>query len=258
MLHRIDGPISLIRGSNRDLDDQVFELNARLAAVTVIQSEWCFRRLLEMGLKPVRPIIVTNGVDGNIFHSRERMPFEQTRKLRLISASWSDNPRKGGPVYKWLDEHLDWNRFEYTFVGRTQERFRHIKHLPAVPSEELAALLRQHDIYITASERDPCSNSLVEALACGLPAVYLNDGGHPEIVGLGGLPFEKREDIPGQLERLSTHYPQFQRLICIPTIEEIAKTYLHVMKQMLEIIPKTTRMEADSATAESLVPPSTA
>ena len=99
---------------------------------------------------------------------------------------------------------------------------------------------------------------MVEALACGLPAVYLNDGGHPEIVGLGGLPFEKREDIPGQLERLATHYPQFQRLICIPTIEEIAKTYLHVMKQMLEIIPKTTRMEADSATAESLVPPSTA
>ena|GEM_PF-156133 len=258
MLHRIDGPISLIRGSNRDLDDQVFELNARLATATVIQSEWCFQRLLEMGLKPLRPIIITNSVDGNIFHSRGRMPFEQSRKLRLISASWSDNPRKGGPVYKWLDEHLDWNRFEYTFVGRTQERFHHIKHLPAVPSEELAALLRQQDIYITASERDPCSNSLVEALACGLPAVYLNDGGHPEIVGLGGLPFEKREDIPGQLERLATHYPQFQRLICIPTIEEIAKTYLHVMKQMLEIIPNTTRMEDDSATAESLVPPSTA
>ncbi len=189
-----------------------------------------------MGFKPVRPMIITNGVDGGIFHSQGREPFDPTRKIRLISASWSDNPRKGGPVYKWLDEHLDWNRFEYTFVGQTQERFTRIKHVPAVPSEQLADLLRQHDIYITASERDPCSNSLVEALACRLPAVYLNDGGHPEIVGLGGLPFEKREEIPGQLERLITHYHQFQSVISIQTIEEIAKTYLNVIKQMLEII----------------------
>jgi glycosyltransferase involved in cell wall biosynthesis len=225
----------------------VFELNARLAAATIIQSSWCFRRVLEMGFKPVRPMIITNGVDGEIFHSRGRAPFDPNRKIRLISASWSDNPRKGGPVYKWLDEHLDWNRFEYTFVGQTQERFTRIKHVPAVPSEELADLLRQHDIYITASERDPCSNSLVEALACRLPAVYLNDGGHPEIVGLGGLPFEKREEIPAQLERIITHYHQFQSVICIQTIDEIAKTYLNVIKQMLEIIPHTTATEGDLA-----------
>jgi glycosyltransferase involved in cell wall biosynthesis len=246
----------LVRGSGREVDDQVFELNAQLATTTIIQSWWCYRRLLEMGFKPVRPMIITNGVDGGIFHSQGRAPFDPNRKIRLISASWSDNPRKGGPVYKWLDEHLDWNRFEYTFVGRTQERFTRIKHVPAVPSEELADHLRQHDIYITASERDPCSNSLVEALACGLPAVYLNDGGHPEIVGLGGLPFEKREEIPGQLERIITHYQQFQSVISIQTIEEIAKTYLNVMKQMLEIIPNTARTEADSAAAESLLPPS--
>jgi glycosyltransferase involved in cell wall biosynthesis len=247
MLHRIDGPISLIRGSDRTLDNQVFELNARLAAATIIQSGWCFRHLLEMGFKPVRPMIITNGVNEDIFHARGRAPFDPTRKIRLISASWSDNPRKGGPVYKWLDEHLDWDRFEYTFVGRTQERFKNIKHVPAVPSDDLAHLLRQHDIYMTASERDPCSNSLVEALACRLPALYLNDGGHPELVGLGGLPFEKREEIPGQLERLVTHYHQFQNLIYLPTIEEIAKTYLHVMKQLLEIIPRNANsMESDS------------
>jgi glycosyltransferase involved in cell wall biosynthesis len=243
MLHRIDGPISLIRGSSRELDDQVFELNAQLATATIIQSGWCFRHLLEMGFKPVRPMIITNGVDGGIFHPQGRVPFDPNRKIRLISASWSDNPRKGGPVYQWLDEHLDWRRFEYTFVGRTQERFRHIKHVAAVPSEELADLLRQHDIYITASERDPCSNSLVEALACRLPAVYRNDGGHPEIVQVGGLPFEKREEIPERLERLITNYHQFQSVISIQSIDEIAKTYLSVIKQMLEIIPLTSSDE---------------
>ena len=248
MIHRIDGPISLIRGSDRTLDDQVFKLNAQFASATIIQSEWCYRHLLEMGFEPVRPMIVSNSVNGEIFHARGRATFDPTRKIRLISASWSDNPRKGGPVYKWLDEHLDWDRFEYTFVGRTQEHFKNVKHVPAVPSEDLAQLLRKHDIYLTASERDPCSNSLVEALACRLPALFLNDGGHPELVGLGGLSFEKREEIPVQLERLVACYGQFQSLICIPTIEDIATTYLHVMKHLLELMPQdTTALESDSS-----------
>ncbi|MCG3772762.1 MAG: hypothetical protein JW384_03981 [Nitrosomonadaceae bacterium] len=166
------------------------------------------------------------------------MTFNSPRKVRLISASWSDNPRKGGPVYKWLDEHLDWDCFEYTFVGRTQEHFKNIQHVQAVPSEGLAQLLRQHDIYITASERDPCSNSLVEALTCRLPALYYNDGGHPELVGFGGLPFQKREEIPAQLERLVACYGQFQSLICVPTIEEIATTYLQVMKRLIALMPE--------------------
>lgn len=242
MIHRIDGPISVVRATglaaDRALDEKVFELNASFATATVVQSAWSFRHLHDMGFRPVRPIIISNGVNGGIFHANGRCRFSPDRKIRLISTSWSDNPRKGGPVYKWLDEHLDWDRFEYTFVGRTQEHFKHIQHVQAVPSEGLAQLLRQHDIYITASSPDSCSNALLEAMACGLPALYVNDGGHPELVGLGGLPFEKREEIPAQLERLVACYGEFQSLICVPTIEEIATSYLQVMKHLIEIMPR--------------------
>ncbi len=90
--------------------------------------------------------------------------FERQQKIRLISSAWSDNPRKGGPFLKWLDEALDWNRFEYTFVGRVKERFENIEHIQAVPSQELADILRRHDIYISVSLHEPCSNALLEAL----------------------------------------------------------------------------------------------
>lgn len=230
VVHRIDGPIALIRGTDDALDQQCFAINQQFASATVIQSNWTYQRLVEMGFRPIRPVIIHNAVDPDIFHRRGRLPFSPERKIRLISTSWSDNPRKGGAVYRWIEEHLDCNRFEYTFVGRVAEPFKHIHHIPPLPSAELADVLRQHDIYITASQNDPCSNALIEALTCGLPALYINDGGHPELVGSGGLPFNHEDEILPQLERLVEHYTLFQNLIVVPDMDEVAGKYLALLQ----------------------------
>jgi glycosyltransferase involved in cell wall biosynthesis len=230
IVHRIDGPISLIRGFDKEKDDLAFELNQKLASSTVLQSFWSYERILEMGYRPVKPVIVHNAVDPDIFHSNNRISFDRTRKIRIISSSWSDNPRKGGAIYKWIEENLDWERFEYTFVGRASEKFNRIHQIEPVSSAELAGLLRQHDIYITASQNDPCSNALIEALACGLPALYLNDGGHPELVQFGGLPFSGTQDVLQQLDRIVDHYELFQRIISIPTMDSVANTYLSLLR----------------------------
>jgi len=234
IVHRIDGPIHLYRGSSPDLDYLCFELNAEFANATVLQSAWTYQRIVEMGYQPVSPVIIHNAVDPDIFHQQGRISFDSERKIRLISTSWSDNPRKGGPTYKWIEEHLDWSRFEYTFVGNTSERFDRIRHIPPVPSEQLADILRQHDIYITASQNDPCSNALIEALACGLPALYLNDGGHPELVGYGGLPFNDVDEILPQLDALVENYEMFQNLIVVPSLDDVADKYLALLKEVAE------------------------
>src|SRR5690606_12859739 len=214
----------------REQDELCFHLNARLASATVLQSYWTYQRILEMGYRPVNPVVVHNAVNPAIFHARGRIAFSRDRKIRLISSSWSDNPRKGGPLYKWLEEHLDWDRFEYTFVGRASEQFERIRTVDPVPSEQLADLLRQHDIYITASQNDPCSNALIEALACGLPALYLDDGGHPELVGQGGLPFHGPDDLLAQLDCLVEHYESFQRLITVSKLDDVARRYLVLLQ----------------------------
>lgn len=234
IVHRIDGPIHLIRGFDREKDDLCYDLNARFAAATVIQSAWTFQRIVEMGYNPVNAVIIRNGVDSDIFHSRGRIPFDGNRKVRLIASSWSNNPRKGGPVYKWIEDNLDWERFDFTFVGNVSEELKRAKHIPAVPSEELADILRNHDIYITASRNDPCSNALIEAMACGLPALYLNDGGHPELVGSGGLPFTECEEIPAQLDRLTADYASFQRLIAVNNIDDVAEKYLALIRNIIK------------------------
>jgi glycosyltransferase involved in cell wall biosynthesis len=233
VIHRIDGPIHLIRGYDREKDELCFQLNERFASATVLQSAWTYQRIVDMGYNPVSPVIIHNAVDSDIFHASGRIPFYRNRKVRLISTSWSNNVRKGGPIYKWIEAHLDWDRFEYTFVGNASEKFDRIRHIPPVPSDELARILRNHDIYITASRNDPCSNALIEAMACGLPALYLNDGGHPELVGYGGLPFEHEEEILPQLDRLTEHYESFQRLIAVSKMEEVAEKYLTLVREVI-------------------------
>lgn len=170
-----------------------------------------------------------NASDPEFFHKIGKKPFDPSRRVRLISTSWSDNVNKGTETYHWLDQNLDWNRYEYTFVGRIKGRFQHIRVIDPVGSCELGGLLRNHDVFLTASRNDPCSNSLLEALACGLPAVYLNSGGHPEIVREGGIPFDFPQEIPVALEDLKAKYDFVQNRIRVPLISEVTDQYLSVM-----------------------------
>jgi len=232
VIHRIDGPIHLIRGFDREKDELCYELNASFASATVLQSAWTYQRIVEFGYQPVSPTIIHNAVDGDIFHAMGRAPFSTNRKIRLISTSWSNNPRKGGPMYKWIDQNIDRDRFEYTFVGNVSEPLEHARCIPPVSSEELADVLRQHDIYITASRNDPCSNALIEALACGLPALYLNDGGHPELVCSGGLPFHSSDDFLPALRLLTDNYETFQKLITVSRLDDVAEKYLALARDV--------------------------
>ena len=234
MIHRVDGPIAIYRSAGHGEDLRIYELNAQFASATVYQSGWCFRRLCELGYKAVSPVVIRNAVDPVIFNTSGRCLSSSSRKLKLIATAWSDNPLKGGAFYKWLDEHLDWSRFEFTFVGRTKEKFSRARHIPPQPSRELADILRNHDIYIAASKHESCSNALIEALACGLPALYMNDAGNGELVEFGGLPITGTDDALSQLDRLAENLAYFRPLVRVDTIDEIACRYIELAQVVME------------------------
>jgi len=229
-VHRVDGPVSEIRDSHRRIDDTIYRINEVLADGTVFQSEWSQRRNRSLGMPGNRfETVVLNAPDPEIFHPRGKRPFDPGRKTRIVAASWSSHPNKGFDAYQWLDDHLDFTRYEMTFIGRTPVPFRNIHVIEPLPSPELAGRLRDHDVFVTASRRDPCSNALIEALHCGLPAVALNDGGHPEIVGRGGELFDRREEIPERLERIRARYEVFCEGIRLPGMSEVAGAYRSFM-----------------------------
>jgi glycosyltransferase involved in cell wall biosynthesis len=229
MVHRVDGPLSAYRGQDDGTDRRIWEINRDLAEATVFQSRFSLALHRELGFEFAAPVVIPNAADPEFFRREGRESFSDARRTRLIAVSWSDNPNKGAAAYRWLDANLDRSRYEFTFVGRIQGGFAHARHVAPVAPGEIARLLRQSDIYVTASRNDPCSNSLVEALACGLPAVYLDSGGHPELVGEAGLAFREAEEIPALLDRIRADYASFQGRIRAASIAEVAEAYLRVM-----------------------------
>jgi glycosyltransferase involved in cell wall biosynthesis len=229
LVHRVDGPIGVYRGFDDGTDRRIVEINAELAAATVVQSGFSLERHRALGLGLREPVVIPNAVDPAVFHPPARRDPPEGRRVRLIATSWSDNPNKGAEVFAWLDGNLDWERYELTFVGRSPVTFQHVRTIGPVGSEEVAGLLRGADLYVAASRNDPCSNALLEALACGLPAAYLDSGGHPELVGGGGLPFSSPEELPAVFDGLVAELDERRAAISVPSLSNVTDRYLEAL-----------------------------
>lgn len=230
IVHRVDGPIGVYRGFDDGTDARIAALNAERADATIVQSRFSLEAHRALGIELRDPVVVHNAVDPRIFFAPEAREPLAGRKVRLITTSWSDNPLKGGETLEWLDRNLDRSRFEMTLLGRFSGTFEHARVLAPVPSEAVAGELRGHDLYIAASRNDPCSNALLEALACGLPAAYLDSGGHPELVGGAGLPFREQDELPGALEQLADEIDARRAAIRVTPLAGVADRYLEVLQ----------------------------
>jgi glycosyltransferase involved in cell wall biosynthesis len=229
MVHRVDGPIGVYRGFDDGTDSRIVEIN-ELADATILQSRYSLDKHRELGLTLRNPVVIPNAVDPEIFHRPPVREPLRGRRVRVITSSWSDNPRKGADILEWLDRNLDFDTFEVTFAGRTQSTFEQIRVVGPLPSLPLADLLRMQDLYLAPSRDDPCSNALLEALACGLPAAYLRSGGHPELVGDGGVGFDTPEELPGVLARLEHEREERSALISVPALAKVADRYLEILR----------------------------
>lgn len=228
-VHRVDGPIGAYRGFDDGTDARIATLNAELADATVLQSRYSLAKHAELGIALRNPVVIPNAVDRSIFRPPSAREPLGERPLRVIASSWSANPRKGAAALAWLDENLDSSKHVVTFVGQAAVPFTRIRRVAPLDSRGVAELLREHDVYLAASQDDPCSNALLEALACGLPAAYLESGGHPELVGEAGLPYREPEEIPDVLERLRVGIDGFRARIAVPSIESVADGYAAVL-----------------------------
>jgi glycosyltransferase involved in cell wall biosynthesis len=229
MVHRVDGPIGVYRGFDDGTDRRIVGLNLNLAHATVFQSQWSLAKHRELGLELRNPVVIPNAPDPALFHPPPVREPLGDRRVRVVTTSWSDNPRKGANVLSWLDRHADHDRFELTLAGRTQERFRRIRVVGPLDSAAVADLLRGQDVYLAPSLDDPCSNALLEALACGLPAAFRRSGGHPELVGDAGLSFEEAEELPDLLGRLAVELEARRAAIRVPSLAGVTDRYLEVL-----------------------------
>ncbi len=146
-------------------------------------------------------------MDPAVFHAGGRVAFDRDRRIRLLASDGR------------VEAVLDGDRYDLTcFRGGGSP-------------EQRAEVFRQHDVYV-ADDEAPGSRGVLEALACGLPVLYLDAGAHREWVGYGGLPFQADDEVAARLDEIVTHYEAFQRLIVVPTPAEVADAYATLIREL--------------------------
>jgi len=243
-IHRIDGPIFKIRGRDFIVDKLIYKLNNIFADGTVFQSKWCMEKNISQGMgKPGNYKIIFNAPDPLLFNPAIKQNNEIAIPIKIVAVSWSQNLNKGFGVYKYIDEHIDKNKYQFTFIGNSPIKFTKSKKIDPLPSKELAEEIARHDIYLTASKNDPCSNSLIEALHLGLPAVVLGDGGHPEIVKKGGITFNRQEEIFPAIDMIANDYQVYKQNIDLPDLERVADEYFALCSETVRSNKKPARIK---------------
>ena len=232
-IHRIDGPMRLYNTRTDRRDSIVYAANKYITNATIFQSNWsCFENH-RLGLEEKKyEAVILNAPNPSIFNRENKKPFLPENKIHLIASCWSSNWNKGFEAYQWLDDNLNFDKYEMLLVGKSPIAFRNIKCLSPQNSSMLAEKLKESDIFIFASKAESCSNSLLEALHCGLPVVGFCGSSNPEIIADGGELFTYPSDIPNLLEKISKDYKSYQNNIKNPSIQVVGKQYYDFIRQV--------------------------
>jgi glycosyltransferase involved in cell wall biosynthesis len=201
IVHRVDGVAELYRGKGGIADRTQFAINP-LADVTVFQSKYCRESFSQYNVRPDGQCVIHNATDPSVFYPSERLA-KPTKILHLLSTSWSSNPRKGFATIAQLSEVPN---TEIRFVGQWAPEIepKKVKLLGVMEARQIADQLRQSDALVHAAQNEPSSNTIMEALSCGLPVLYLDSGANKELAGDYGV--ELTDDLAWSVEDLRSQF----------------------------------------------------
>jgi hypothetical protein len=210
------------------------------ADVTVFVSDWLRRLHLSRGWPCRDNRVILNGSDNRVFHSVGHSRWNEQEPLRLVTHHWGVSWNKGFDIYQRLDKMMAderWkDKIEFSYIGNLPSdfQFENANYYPPCSGKELADLLRNHHVYVTASRFEPGSNHQNEGALCGLPLLYIEHTSMPEYCkgfGVGFIPEEFEEN----LSLMMSEYDSWvQKMTDYPNhAERMCEEYLALFKESL-------------------------
>lgn len=208
---------------------------------TIFVSAWLKDLHLDQGFKCEHYSIIHNGSDRSIFHTKGYQRWDKESPMRLITHHWGGNWMKGFDIYERLDSLLQKEPFKdtisFTYIGNLPEgfRFQNATYIKPTHGVQLASLIRQHHVYLTASRNEPGPNHQNEGANCGLPLLYRESGSLPEYCSGFGISFTEDNFEEKLSEMMLTYRYWMDRMKGYPhTAERMCENYYNLFLELTE------------------------
>lgn len=193
-------------GNKRDLSYRTFQKKMKIykdSSITFVScSQWLAEKAGKSALMDGHEVTcIPNPINTNLFRprnkkqAREKYGLPQDKKLILFSAVKITDQRKGFDYLiqscKLLaHKHPETvENTEIVILGKRSEQLNEqlapfkVHTLGFIGKEQdLVDVYNAVDLYVTPSLQDNLPNTIMEAMACGIPCVGFNVGGIPEMI----------------------------------------------------------------------------
>ncbi len=167
-------------------------IRSRFADRVIYQSQFIRKWWQDWyGLAKAPASVIINGVDLNVYSpdGTDERPQDRYRMLLLegsLAGGLNAGLFHGVAVAEKLSEKFP---MEVVVAGKvddaTQRKLQGkvpVKFLGTIPREQIPQLARSAHLMYCAEVNPPCPNSVIEALACGLPVIGFDSGSLKELV----------------------------------------------------------------------------
>lgn len=195
----------IYKGGKKDLSNQIFKKKMelyRLAPITFVTcSRWLKERASQSALLTNQEIInIPNPINTNLFRprnkqeARKKCALPTDKKLILFGSAKITDKRKGIDYFiescKILADKYPELREELGVVvyGKDSEQLKSLVPFQVYPlnyissEKELVNVYNAVDLFVTPSLEENLPNTIMEAMACGIPCVGFQVGGIPEMI----------------------------------------------------------------------------
>lgn len=227
------------RKGTKNLNAKLSKLNKNVD-INIYVSDWIKEIFNEHEMSSKISYVIKGGPNQEIYNSLNKSLWTENKKLKLVTHHWSSNIMKGFYEYKFIDSLLEQKNkfnFEFTIIGNipTNFDFNNTNILKPMTGSKLANELKQHHIYVTASQNEPSGNHHMEGAMCGLPILFIDSGALPEYCDEFGVEFNLR-NFTDKLSEIQDSYDVLtKKLKTYPyTFRNAAEMYEEIFKNCLE------------------------